>query len=423
MRGGYGARSGRKQGPPLRDATALLPGLVSCFAFVGLLLLPGAADASGLLAPAAGSADNAIAGANIAEPLSPVGAMFSNPAGLAGFTDREMGTGLGLAYGKGEVTADSPAGYHADNEVLVPFLNTFMLVPYGRWDFGISTIGTSGARFDHGPRPSLGVDDGFFSESGILGLPIGAAYRVTDSLWIGGEIILLYGSTHLRYSTEVAEFPGSPTPFRFTVEGFGVQAMLGVTWKPEPFWALGLSVRPPGRIWTNGDMHLGNGKQTVDLEIEAPTEVAFGITREIATRWEVSYGLRFTDTSVLAKSYLHFEETPSANMAYLPGARDEWRHGLGLQYGWSESVTLLGGVAKANGIINSRGTNPASYDSKDWRLNAGLRWRGEIWAVDGGFSYIFADSRHVSADDALVFPGKYDSKPAYLLSVMVTKKF
>jgi hypothetical protein len=66
---------------------------------------------------------------------------------------------------------------------------------------------------------------------------------------------------------------------------------------------------------------------------------------------------------------------------------------------------------------------PEGYDSKDWRLNAGLRWRGEIWAVDGGFSYSVAVSRHVSADDAFVFPGKCDSKPAYLLSVMVTKKF
>jgi len=429
MRDDHGARGGRKQGPPLRCATVhLLPGLVACFASVGLSFfgpLLGTASASGLLAPAAGTPDNAVAGATIAEPLSPIGAMFANPAGLAGFPDRVMGTGIGLAYGEGEVSASEPAGYHASNEVLVPFLNTFILVPYGRWSFAIGTLGTSGARFDYDARPSVGVDDGFYSESGMLGLPIAVSYRVSDSLWLGAQIAVLYGSANLRYSREVAEFPGTTTPFRFTTSGFGLQGMLGVTWKPDEYWSFGLSAKPPGRVWTEGDTRLGpgNGKQDVELEIEAPAEVALGITRVLATDWKASYGVRFVDTSVLSKSTIRYSETPSANTAYLHGARDEWRHALGLEYGWSESVTVLGGVSKANGIVSSRGISPSSYDSKDWRLNTGLRWKGETWAIDGTFSYIFAGTRHVSAEDALVFPGKYESKPAYLLSVMVTKKF
>lgn len=429
MRGRHGARSGRKQGPPFRRATVyLLPGLVACVASVGLSLfgnMAGTVAASGFLAPAAGSADNAVAGAAIAEPLSPIGAMFANPAGLAGFPERVMGTGLGLAYGEGEVTASEPAGYHADNEVLVPFLNTFILVPYGRWSFGVGTLGTSGARFDYGARLSVGVNDGFFSESGILGLPVAASYRVSDSLWLGAEITVLYGSTHLRYSQETAEYPGAPTPFRFTTAGFGLQGMLGVTWKPEGDWSFGLSAKPPGRVWTDGDTQLGkgNGRQSVELEIEAPAEVALGITRLLTTGWKASYGVRFTDTSVLSKSYIRYSQTSSANTAYLHGARDEWRHALGLEYGWSENVTVLGGVSKANGIVSSRGISPSSYDSKDWRLNTGLRWKGETWGLDGSFSYIFAGTRHVSAEDALVFPGKYESKPAYLLAVMVTRKF
>jgi long-subunit fatty acid transport protein len=257
----------------------------------------------------------------------------------------------------------------------------------------------------------------------MFGVPIGAAYRVSDTLWIGGEISPLYGSTHLRYSREVAEFPGAPTPFRFTVEGFGVQGMLGVTWKPWEGWVLGLSVKPPGRVWTDGDTRLGAGKQDVDLEIEMPTEVAVGITRSITSKWKASYGMRFTDTSVLAKSYLRFEETPSADSPYLPGARDEWRHALGVEYRWTDSTMLLGGFAKANGIVSSKGITPASYDSKDWRFNTGLRWRDDPWTIDGAFSYILGGTRHVSAEDALALPGKYDSKPAYLLSVTITKKF
>jgi long-subunit fatty acid transport protein len=423
MRNGKGVRSGRAVHRLLSVAwgRALLPGLV-CFAIAGLFS-PTGACASGLLVPSAGSADSATAGATIAEPLSIPGAQFSNPAGLAGFRDRAMGTGIGLAYGRGEITADEPAGYHADNEVLVPFMNGFLAVPYGRWTFGISTMGTSGARFDYGARPSLGVSDGFFSESSMLGLPIGAAFRVTETLWLGAQIIPLYGSTHLRFSREVAEDPGSPTPFRFTTSGFGVQGMFGLTWKPDDRWAIGGSVKPPGRVWTEGDTRFGAGKQDVDLEIEVPLEVSLGVTRSFCERWTASYGARFVDSSVLAKSFLRFEETPSADSPYLHGARDEWRHAIGLTYAASDEVTLLGGFSKANGIVSSKGVSPSHYDSRDLRLSAGARWRGSRWTIDGAFGYVFAGSRRVSANDALVFPGKYESEPAYLLSVMLTRTF
>jgi len=418
MRNRYRARG---QAFPFRVPAHLLPGPAS-LALVGLLVA-GPVCASSLIAASSGPADGGTAGANIAEPLSPNGAQFANPAGLAGFTERAIGSGIGLAYGRGEVTADSPAGYHAENEVLVPFLNAFLVVPYGRWTFGLSSMGTSGARFDYGPRPAVGVNDGFFSESGMLGLPIGAAYRVSDTFWIGGEIIPLYGSSHLRYSREVSELPGTSTPFRFTVDGFGVQGMVGMTWKPDGDWAFGLGVRPPGRVWTGGDARLGSGKQDVRLEIEVPTEVSLGVTRALGTKWDASYAVRFSDTSVLATSYMRFEKTPSANMPFVSGARDEWRHAIGVQYEWSDTVTLLSGVAKANGIVGNKGVNPSSYDSKDWRLNTGVRWKGEAWMLDAAFGYIFKGSRRVSAEDALVFPGKYESKPAYILSVTITKKF
>lgn len=427
MESGHGARSRRFQGLPLQRETVLLllPGLAFRFAIVALLLLPlpGRAFGSSLLSPAAGAADGALAGAVVAEPLSPLGAQFSNPAGLAGFEQKAMGLGLGLAYGKGVVTASDPSGYQTTNEVLVPFLETYLVVPRGRWTFGMSSMGTSGARFDYGARPELGVNDDFFSESGIFSVPIGAGYRLSDHWWIGAQIAPLYGSTHLRFTSPTAEFPDAATRFRFTVSGFGVQGMLGVTWKPDDAWSIGLSVKPPGRLWADGDQKVPGGKQDVSLNLEAPTEVALGVTRTLFTRWKVSYGVRFSDTSTLATSWIRFDETPSANMPFLPGARDEWKHALGMHYAWSDRLQLLGGFSKANAIVSRRGVSPFSYDTKDIRLNVGTRWNGEKWILDGAFSYMFGSERDVTADEALVLPGNYDSKPAYLLMFTVGKKF
>lgn len=405
----------------------LLPGLLACFAIVEPnFFLSSQAHASGLLTPSAGSADAALAGATIAEPLGPLGAMFSNPAGLARFTETEGGVGLGLAYGVGEVrgTIDgTPNAYHAENQVLVPFLQSFLVVPRGRWTFGLSTMATSGARFDYSARPAVGVDDGFFSESSVMGAPVGASYRVSDTLWLGAEIIALYGSTHLRFSREVPEFPGSATPFRFTVAGFGVQGMFGATWKPTDRWTFGLGFKPQGRIWASGDSALGGGKQDVDLELESPAEITAGITRALGDRWKVSYGLRFINTSVLETSYFRFEKTPSADMPFVSDAKDEWRHALGVEYAWSETLSLLGGVSYANGIVGDKGVNPATYDAEhDVRLDAGAMYRGETWTIASAFGFIAGETREISQGEALVFPGQYDSKPACLLTVTISKK-
>ncbi|HEY2774808.1 MAG TPA: outer membrane protein transport protein [Candidatus Binatia bacterium] len=380
---------------------------------------------SSLVVPASGAPDVACAGSTVAEPLSPLEAQFANPAGLAGFGETAAGSGLGLAYGRGVVSAQTGAGqYHADNSVIVPFLDGFAVLPWGRWTFGVSVMGTSGARFDYGPRPAVGIDKGFFSESSIFAVPIGAAYRLSDTLWLGAEISPLYGSTHLRFDETVAEAPAAPTYFRYTVSGLGVQGMVGITWRPVESWSFGLSVKPPGRIWTDGNTEFQGEKQNVDLDLEWPMAVSVGVKDRITPRWALTYGASFVQTSVLATSYMRYEKTPSANSPFLPDARDEWHHALGIDYAWSDAVKVFGGLSWANGIVGNRGVTPLSYDSQnDVRLSIGARRKTERWVIDGSFAYIFAESHHVTADQALMMPGGYNSKPAYLLSILLTRKF
>jgi long-subunit fatty acid transport protein len=423
MRSGDEDRSGRREPATLRcSSPTLLHGFVR-FAVVALCFIsPASSTASTLIAGSAGSADSALAGSTVAEPLSPLGAHFSNPAGLAAFESRAMGTSLAVAYGEG-IVSSKEIDYRSSNEVIVPFLETFLVVPHGRWTFGIATMGSSGSRYDFGAQPASGVNDGFFSEVGMMGVPIGAAWRATDDLWLGAELILLYGSAHLRYSREVAEAPGTQTRFRFTSSGFGVQAMLGITWRPTPVWSVGLAARTPGRVWTSGDSALGRGSQDVDLEVQVPAEVYVGVTRRLGKRWEASYSLRFTDSSKLGDSTFHFEKTPSADTPFLQDARDEWRHAIGAEYRWSDTLSLLAGFTGSNAIVGDEGVSPMSYDCPDYRIQAGLHRTGARWTLSGSFAYLFRGSREIEPDEALVFPGRYESEPAYLLSIMVSRSF
>jgi|GEM_PF-970075 len=390
-----------------------------------LLTCVQSADASGLLAPAAGAADIAVSGSNIAEPLSASGAQFVNPAGLAAFTEPAVFGGPGIGLARGEVKADFPEGYDKSNDMVIFIPDFGVVYPVGRWTIGWSAHGSSGSRYDYGAEPSLGIIDGFFSENSIFAMPLGAAYRVSDRLWVGAEIIPLYSMTEVGYTSPwVPELETGPVPFHFKVSGPGLQASFGVTWKPDDRWAFGLSYRPPGRIWTDGGMRLAAGtKQDVQLDIEAPSVVAFGISRKLGEHLTLSYGFRWTDSSAFGHSYFRFEETPSADASYIQDAGDEWRHAVGAEFALTQRWVLRGGAGHGTSIVGNKGVNPASYDVEDVSLTCGAGYTLERWRIDGAFMYLFGAERNVPADDALVFPGSFKADPAVMFALTVTRRF
>lgn len=389
-----------------------------------LLLVARVCGASGLLTPAVGAADLALSGSNIAEPRSASGAQFINPAGLGAFTERALLGGPGVAFARGEVRADYPAGYNKVNDMVVLLPDLGVVYPIGRWTIAWSAHGSSGSRYDYGAEPALGVPR-FFSENAILAAPLGAACRLSDRLWVGAEIIPMFSRTRLRYlSPGVAELEAGPVPFRFKVAGAGLQALFGVTWKPGERWSLGLSYRPPGRIWTEGEMRLPSGaKQDVELEIEAPSVAALGISRTLGQKLTLSYGFRWTDASAFGRSYFRFEQTPSANAPYIFDAQDEWRHTVGAEFALAERWLLRGGLGYGTPIVGNKGVNPASYDVQDLSVSGGAGYTRGRWTFDGVLVVQFGAERDVPAGDALVFPGSFKAAPAVLLGLSVTRRF
>jgi len=398
--------------------------LCAAWPVVGLLLAVPLASASGLLTPGVGAADLAISGSNVARPLSASQAQFINPAGLAGFTEHAVYGGPGIVFARGELNAEIPEGYDKSNNMVVLLPDLGLVYPTGRWTFGWSVHGSSGSEFEYGAEPELGIEDGFYSSNAILGAPAGAAYRVNDHWWLGAEIIPLYASTKLRYTNPyVPELGAGPVPYRFEVDGLGLQASFGVTWMPDERWSLGFGFRPPGRIWTDGFMRLPSGsKQDVTLEIEAPSETAFGITCRVTKRLTLSYGFRWVDANVFGDAYFRFEKTPSADSPYLPDAQDEWRTSLGAQYTLTEQWELRSGMGFGSAIVGNKGVNPMSYDVQDLTFSGGFGYSSGPWTFDAAVNAMVGAERDVPIEDALVIPGEYTTHPALFFALTITRR-
>jgi long-chain fatty acid transport protein len=376
-----------------------------------LWLWPFGALASALLAPAVGVPDNALAGTAVALPPTPEGAMFQNPAGLGAFPTTTYSAGIGLGFGKGCVEVPAPFGYEECNRPMPIVPSAGVSFPLGdRVRAGIGLFGSTGASFDYDADPPL-IERGFFSETAIASLPLVLAYRVRENLWVGAELSPLYG--YLHNHVPLPEPPsGALGQVKYTLHGGGVQGMLGVTWVASEFLALGLGVRTPGAVWLDGSTNYAGEDRDVDLMIQMPTQVFFGITTHPASRLVISAAVRWTDASRFGDSDIEFADL---ELPFVPDAQDEWRTGLGASFRATDDLTLRGGVSYGTAIVGSEGVSPLLFDSQDVKISGGGSYALGAWTLHLTGGYQFEEDRTIAPDEALILPGRYSNSGGIVL--------
>jgi len=148
----------------------------------------------------------------------------------------------------------------------------------------------------------------------------------------------------------------------------------------------------------------------------------YGVSHPLTPRWKASYGLGLADETALSSSFLRLDELLESGELDARGARENWRHFLGLEYAPFRGMALLGGIAKSGGINGNKGASLAPTGYERLRLNTGARWRGESWGLDGSFSFIPTGATRLP-NDASFFPGMGGSGPTWLLSLTVSRRF
>jgi len=388
-------------------------------AFVAALWLwPFDALASALLAPSVGVPDHAMAGTAVALPATPEGAMFQNPAGLGAFATTTYSAGIGLGFGKGCIEAPAPFEYDECHRpmVIMPSVGvSFQIGDHMR--AGIGFFGNTGASFEYDADPPL-IERGFFSETAIASLPLVLAYRVRENLWVGAELSPLYG--YLRNRIPLPEPPtGALAQVKYTLHGAGVQGMLGVTWVASEFLALGLGVRPPGAVWLDGSTDYAGEDRDVDLVIQMPTQVFFGITTHPTPSFEISAAVRWTDASQFGSSDIEFDDVA---LPFVPDAQDEWRAGLGASFRATDDLTLRGGVSYGTAMVGSEGVSPLLFDSQDVKITAGASYGMGGWTLHLTGGYQFEEERTIAPDEALILPGRYSNSGGIVLLGVVYRR-
>ena len=395
---------------PFRDLTALVgKGWDRRIFAAALVMMAGLISAqscfaSQLLAVGASAADVALAGSTVAEPKTPAGAMFSNPAGLVLFERITADTSAGISAATTEIDASAPPAYEEDNSFLILSPSIGLAVPRaGGWHYGFAAYGSVGTKFDFDADPTAGVNHDFLSEAAIFTFAPGVAYRFSDRLSVGAAFTPLLGTLKM-------DFTAGGVPFDFRATGPGIQGMFGLRWVPDDGLSVGVSARTPGRVWMDGSSPLGGVRQDVDLELEMPAQIFAGVTKHLGEKTAVSAAFRWSDASSLGNSLIEFELTPDASVPFIPAANDEYLVGVGVEYAWSDFLAFRLGGGHANAITGGRGVSPLVFDTDDYRVAAGFGLKFDHWSLDFMAGHAFEESRSIAADEAAVFPGRYTIK-------------
>ncbi len=152
----------------------------------------------------------------------------------------------------------------------------------------------------------------------------------------------------------------------------------------------------------------------------------YGVSHSLAPGWKASYGLGLADETALSSSFLRLDELIDGGELHMRGARENWRHFLGIEYTPLAGLDVLGGIAKS-GSVNGNGGGLAPTGYERLRLNSGVRWRGDEWGLEGwgldsSFSFIPNGPTRWPGDTGYL-PSMGGTGPTWLLSLTVSRNF
>jgi len=361
-------------------------------ALVVFLVGPDAARAQfGVVLSGAGPTNRSMGGASTAAPLDASGAMYWNPAGIAGLQSSELGVGLEVLYPQLKLSSSLPANAifpgippvslagttRSDNGVfLLPTVGLAYLPDNSPWAYGLGLFSAGGFAVNYPgsalsasanpiltpPLPAPLVGRGgvgpVATELEVFQLVPTVAYRITDGVSIGFAPTLSFA--HLTADPAFLD-PNSDGTLATATNGrleagFGFQ--VGIYCSTENCWHFGVSAKSPQWFETfRYNSTDDNGQpRTVQFRFNYPLMASIGAAYSGFERWTLAADFHYIDY----RNTEGFEDTgfdPTTGAVRGLGWNSVFAAALGAQYELSPCAAVrLGYTYNTNPIRGDRTT-------------------------------------------------------------------
>ena len=217
------------------------------------------------------------------------------------------------------------------------------------------------------------------------------SYQIAPGLFVGAGVQLEYMSLRFKFG---ANATATSTAIADINDDLGVGFTAGVLWQPSKSTSIGLGFRSTIEHKMDGDLYVGAGKANINATFENPEIVTLSVRQAIAPNTRLLGTIEWTNWSRLGTvpingsgTLLGFDRSLPANW------HDSWLYSVGLEYDYSQKLTLRSGVAfEKSPIQNATERLIQVPDSDRWWASAGLTYRlNEKMSFDLAYTHIFFD--------------------------------
>ncbi len=354
-------------------------------------------------------------------------AMAWNPATITMFAGRQSNWNATYlnAYAKYDLLAPGVGG-----SALTQRLNTnnlglngaFIPASYNSWQItdrlflGLTNTAPYGLRSKPG-FTQVGQTYGRSATIRSVNVSPTIGYKINDWISVGAAIQMQYMQVDQKQALGTA--PGS-SGLQLRGDSYDFGYRLGVTLTPFAGTTIGIAYRSAitqtisGWAATQGAPALngvGSRFSRVKLDLPTPASVVAGISHTINDRWQAHLGVEWTQWSALKSIPVYNTNGTPLIVGVAPAAirfnyKDSWYLSGGVEYKYSQALTLRAGVAYEWSAVTDRSRSVLISDNDRLWLSTGLSYKAtDKLTFDLGYTYIHVNTAKITYNGTTPAPG------------------
>jgi long-chain fatty acid transport protein len=403
-------------------------------------------QANGIYRDGVGARSMAMGGTETGSAADALGAMAANPAGLGFLTDTEFQLGIAGAVTEGNFNKASISnGNLNDSPNALP--EAALAVPLGKTPFtvGLSFIPDSAllANWTYvDPPGGLGGTTSYGlqthkSEIILLRSAVGIGVQLGSKLAVGANVGLVYNENTMQspYTFQNLQpnpnsLNGAKTLLDLHTSGFGVNAEVGLLFRPLANLQFGLAYKSPTTVNSTGDA-TGDPYAQFDtspgqlafhydaaVKTKFPQTASIGMNWQFHPRWQLALQMDWINWSSAFDNLpvsLKNGSNPGVNAALGSSFKDtiplnwsdEFVYRAGVEFAVTDNLFLRGGYAYGQNPVPDDTLTPLTAAILEHTVTAGIGYRYGRYQFDLAYQYELPASRHVGTSGLLA--GEYSN--------------
>lgn len=385
-------------------------------AFLMIALGSNQLQASGLFRNGIGARSSSLTGADVAVANDPLGAMYSNPAGLAYLTSQQLQLGATVGYVHGTFSNAANSNATLDKWGGIPEMGFGLPLGDSPVSLGLSFMPEAALSanwtYVDAPGGLGGVSYGtqtHRSDITVLRTALGAAVKLGDKWSLGASVGLVYNDNKLKapYVFQNTPLAGAKTLLDLNTDGFGVNAQFGAIYRPNEHWQFGVSYRTETSVRSRGDANGDVGAQlalpSVPFHYDAqvnnhfPQMATAGAAWQFHPRWRLSAQLDWINWSdsfdrLPVKLYNGSNAAVNAAMGG-PEIEDEvplnWKdqfvYRTGIEFTASKAWKIRAGYSYGSSPVPDATLTPLTAAITEHTIGIGAGWEHGRYTLDFGY--------------------------------------